>query len=351
MTEASGNVRSTDTLRVEDLPPVEPPSAGFIVQLFVVPALIVSVICGVYFLFARAVATEQDWRQLVADVKSENPHVRWRAALGLSQALEADRQRRLQAGGMPTTTTPPLSENKDIAAALSELYDGLISTSVPTEEQRKQIEFLSKALGALDVDEVALESLRKGISEDRSAEVRKHSMTGLALLAGRRFEAGQPLQHQLLETDILEMSRESDVLVRHQSAFFLGLIPTEATLQRARELLQDGNQITQVNAAIALARHKHTDGYSVFVAVLSDAVEWKLNPTLVKTQEAEEQYFERGLLLKNTLTALDELQAQLGGEQKQELAAALAKVTDVTQDNPLRAQAEALRLKLQSLAG
>ena len=34
------------------LPPVEPPSAGFIIQLFVVPALIVLVIVSVWFTFS-----------------------------------------------------------------------------------------------------------------------------------------------------------------------------------------------------------------------------------------------------------------------------------------------------------
>ncbi len=36
---------------IEELPPVEPPSAGFIVQLFLIPMLIVGAIIGVYALF------------------------------------------------------------------------------------------------------------------------------------------------------------------------------------------------------------------------------------------------------------------------------------------------------------
>lgn len=334
-----------DTLRIEDLPPVEPPSAGFIVQLFVVPALIVGVICGVYLLFARAVATEQDWRQLVADVKSENTHVRWRAALGLSQALEADRQRRSRAGGMPNTGSVPLAENREIATALADLYGTLISGSTFNEEQEKQIEFLSKALGALDVDDVALAVLRQGIATNKPAEIRKHSMTGLALIAGRRFEKQQPLSQPELEQEILSMSRELELLPRHQSTYFLGLIPSERTLGRAEELLNDGNQLTQVNAAIALARNGSTAGLAVFREVLADAADWKLNPAEVSGQQAGEQYFERGLMLKNSLTALEELAPQLSDAEKVSLLPALEQVAASTQDNPLRVQAEALRLK------
>ena len=35
----------------DDLPPVEPPSAGFLVQLFLVPALIVGIIVCVWLAF------------------------------------------------------------------------------------------------------------------------------------------------------------------------------------------------------------------------------------------------------------------------------------------------------------
>jgi hypothetical protein len=130
----------------EDLPPVEPPSAGMIVQLFLVPAVIVAVIVGVYVLFGQLASQEMDWRQLVTDVRSENPHVRWRGALGLAQMLDADAQR--------TDSSQNLKSNPDIAAALADLYGKLIHVSNPREDELKQIEFLSKALGRMDVAEV-----------------------------------------------------------------------------------------------------------------------------------------------------------------------------------------------------
>jgi hypothetical protein len=39
-----------------DLPPVEPPTAGFIVQLFVLPAVIVAVVIVVWLLFGKLAA-------------------------------------------------------------------------------------------------------------------------------------------------------------------------------------------------------------------------------------------------------------------------------------------------------
>ncbi len=347
MTESTSTSGPQDDLRVEHLPPVEPPSAGFIVQLFVVPALIVTVVCGIYFLFARAAATEHDWRQLVADVKSENPHVRWRAALGLSQALESDRRRRAHQGNMPTTVAPPLAENLEVATALSELYGKLIGVTSPNEEQTKQIEFLSKALGLVDVDDVSLAVLRTGIEADQAPDIRKHSMTGLVMIVGRRFEAGTPLQDAELETQILKMSYETEPLVRHQCTFVLGLIPSAATLARVQELLEDGDQLTQVNAAVALARNKSMAGLPTFRNVLTDAVDWKLDPSQVKTQAAESQYFERGMMLKNSMTALTQLSPEFNSEQRADFATVLESFAASTQDNALRSLAKELQFALE----
>ena len=44
----------------DDLPVVEPPSAGFILQLFMVPGLIVAAVIGVWALFGQISSSEQD---------------------------------------------------------------------------------------------------------------------------------------------------------------------------------------------------------------------------------------------------------------------------------------------------
>ena len=43
-----------------DLPPVEPPSAGFVVQLFVIPAAVVVVVIIVWLLFGKLAGGERD---------------------------------------------------------------------------------------------------------------------------------------------------------------------------------------------------------------------------------------------------------------------------------------------------
>ena len=69
----------------DDLPPVQPPSAGFIIQLFVVPGLIVLAVVLVWALFGRIAAGEQDWQTLVQELQSPNSHIRKRAMYGLAR--------------------------------------------------------------------------------------------------------------------------------------------------------------------------------------------------------------------------------------------------------------------------
>ena len=69
------------------LPPVEPPSGRFIVQLFVVPGVIVLAV--VLVLMAIAYSTSQNTPEYyLARLDSDNADIRWRAASDLAQILK-----------------------------------------------------------------------------------------------------------------------------------------------------------------------------------------------------------------------------------------------------------------------
>ena len=68
------------------LPPVEPPSAGFILQLFVVPGIIVAIIVMVWLLFNWVARTGNDPREYVLALKRNNANS-WQAAVNLANAL------------------------------------------------------------------------------------------------------------------------------------------------------------------------------------------------------------------------------------------------------------------------
>lgn len=311
-----------------DLPPVEPPSAGLIVQLFLVPALIVAVIVGVYALFGKLASTEQDWRQLAVDVRSENPYIRWRGALGLAQMLDADNAR--------NTDKEPLRENTQIAEALADLYRKLITVPNPDEDELKEIEFLSKALGRMAVPQTILPVLSEGIDPARDRGVRKHSLIGLAMLAGTMHQQQKPLQSPEVEQKLIEISQESDLLFRHEAAYLLGLFPSQQTTLRLEALLEGGDDMTRLNAAIAFARNGSLQGLPILRDTVRDAIEWKLDPRDVKNDEQRNHYFERQLMISNAMKALASLNDKLSAEDRQSLSTDLAALRDVTQDNAVR---------------
>ena len=100
--------------RPEELPPVTPPSAGFIVQLFLIPALIVMAVVAVWALFGKLADSDDDWKQLATELSSSNEHRRWRAALGLAQLLQNEQIH-------PPQDQEPLAKNPLVVDSLTKL--------------------------------------------------------------------------------------------------------------------------------------------------------------------------------------------------------------------------------------
>ena len=117
-----------DALDPENLPPVEPPSAGFILQLFLVPAIIVMVVVGVWLLFGKMASGEQDWRKQLAELRSSNVHSRWRGANALAHLLELDKKR--------GDDGEHLAENRLIATELSNLLVAEIKSGSEAEDHQ-----------------------------------------------------------------------------------------------------------------------------------------------------------------------------------------------------------------------
>lgn len=324
----------------DTLPPVEPPSARFIVQLFLIPALIVGGVIGIYFLFGRLATGELDWREQVDNVRSQNPHVRWRGALSLAQMLDADA--RLGNEGQQ------LAANPEIATALTELFTETRDITPRDEQTASQVEFLAKALGRLDDPAAVFPVLLAAINEDGDPLVRKHSLNALAMIAGRALEQQRPLSEPSLVAPIVDVSQSSDPLDRHQAAFILGMMSSPDAEHRLEVLLQDGDLMTRANAAIGLARQDSQAGLPIFEDVFADAIARPIDPSDVTNEEQGNDYFERTLLLKNSLRAVELLGPQLSGEQRKRLVKLLEQVADATRDVELRTRSRELSLVLAS---
>lgn len=250
-----------------DLPPVEPPSAKFIVQLFVVPGLIVAAIVGVWLLFGKLASAEQDWQALLADMKSSNEHRRGRGAMGLAQALAADQNRKGDG--------PRLSTNPQVAQELSAFLADTLKSSSQEPAVIDQQAFLTRTLGMLDVPDAVLPVLREGMKETRDREVRKNAVLAVATIAFRATERGAPLTDASTLEELTAVSRDGDPLLRSSAAFALGLFPLELADQPLTILLVDSDSSTRANAAVAFTRLKSLKGLPVLRDVLQAAAALK----------------------------------------------------------------------------
>jgi HEAT repeat protein len=317
---------------MDELPPVEPPSAGFIVQLFVVPAIIVTVIVGVYLLFGQLASGEQDWRKQLTDIRSDNPHVRWRGALGLAQMLQTDASAEGQR----------LAENRDVARELADLLQESMGKASAGEDDLKQQEFLARTLGLVDVDDLTLPALKEALQPEEDETVRKNALASLAAIANRRHETGATFDDSAVVGDVIAVTFEQQPVLRHTATYTLGLFDSPAADERLAVLLEDTDPKTQFNAAVALARGGSTEGLPVFETVLEEA---QSNPQVsggpLRPDDSGEQNqaFEQALMLSNTLKALEELTGAMSVEQRQRVAEQLAPLADAYPQPQLRIEA------------
>ena len=262
--ENQDNAELPSSQPLPDLPPVEPPSAKFIVQLFVVPGLIVAAIVGAWLLFGKLASAEQDWQALLADMKSSNEHRRGRGAMGIAQALAADQNRKGIIG-------PRLSTNPQVAQELSAFLADTLKSSSTEPAVIDQQAFLTRTLGTLDVPDAVLPVLREAMNEKHDREVRKNAVLAAATIAHRANERGAGLSGEGIVDELSNVAKDSDPLLRSSAAFTLGLFPLDRTKQTLTVLLSDGDSNTRVNSAIAFTRQKSLAGLPVLRDVLTAA--------------------------------------------------------------------------------
>src|SRR5271170_4748762 len=86
--DPQGRYSKANPATLPDLPKVEPPSAGFVVQLFVIPALVVVVVIIVWLLFGKLAGGERDAMEYVRQLRS--PTANWRLAFELASLIQND---------------------------------------------------------------------------------------------------------------------------------------------------------------------------------------------------------------------------------------------------------------------
>lgn len=327
----------------DDLPPVQPPSAGFIVQLFVVPGLIVLAVVAVWALFGRIAAGEQDWRKLAQELQSPNTHIRNRAMYGLAQVLDQDRLRGEQG--------QHLASNPEIVRGLSDqLVKELQAGSSSTESVAIQ-QYLTRALGLLNAPDSARGSLpgatsateadrsgaaglrqaaaasmnaalKSALEPTRDIEIRKSAAASIAFIASRALERGEPLDAPELVQALIDASSAQEPIMRHAVAWTLGQFRSADAVQHLQVLLGHDDVMTRINAAISLSHSGSTDGLAVFKQALTE-------PAATSPEGQGEQV----IIQTNVLKALADLGPKLGPNDKAEFRELVEKLLK-TNTNP-----------------
>ncbi len=328
----SASIPSDQRLRPEELPEVEPPSARFIVQLFLIPGLIVFAVVCLWLLFGKLTASPQDIGMTLQDLGSQNPHVSGRAKWNLTYMLIADAK--LGDKGQQ------LSRNPQIADALASLLIEKVQKISKGKDHLAQQEFLASALGWVDLPDKAFPALERTMHirpeprsdnpedqevRDLQQKIRKSAIASIARIAGRAAERYEQVVRPELVNELIDVSADEEPAVRQLAAFCLGLFATQAAKERLVSLLIDADKATQMNAAMALARQGSSAGFPVFKTVLRDALK-PVDSASIHGETARErdkntkvQEFERQIVLKNTLKAVIDLTDRLNADQRTEL--------------------------------
>jgi hypothetical protein len=233
----------------DDLPPVQPPSAGFLVQLFVVPGIIVAIIVVVWVMVDWLAHMESDPQKYVDGLRRDTPDV-WQKAEQLAEMLRSDRSNQFRG-------------NAKLAESLGEILNEKLKAGLLDEGSINLRIYLSSALGQFNTSE-GLPALLKAASTNRDPKelpVRRAALDAIGMLVWNLQKAGSPPERRELPngseltSTLLEAARDPEPVIRLRGAFVLGIVGGEQANDRLKKMLDDPNREVSFNAATALARH------------------------------------------------------------------------------------------------
>lgn len=230
------------------LPPVEPPSAGFLLQLFVVPAIIVACVVLLWFVIeSLARSGAQDPAAILSGLRSSN-QARFQQAKDLADML-----------GTPERY-PELKSSHELAQGVAAYLDELIDAASNAEAEVTMRYFLVSVLGEIQVDD-GVAVLVKAARRDPERDVRRKAINSLAVLAGSlsALKPPQYLASDELVDALVALANDKDELVRSETAFALGVVgaapdPDARIEEKLHELADDPYTDARFNAAVGLAR-------------------------------------------------------------------------------------------------
>ena len=268
------------------LPPVEPPNAAFLVQLFLVPGIIVSIIVGVWLAFHWLAHLGNDPRAYVRTLRRDNEG-RWQAALNLANELRGP-------GGAV------LKADADLAGDLGGILADEVASGRGGEQSQTLKMYLCRALGEFATPQAAPPLIDRA-ADPSDPQTSRAAVEALAVLSTNLFAAGRQFGDAVATTAaVVAASRSSDPQLRSSAAFTLGVLGGQESTDRLRELAVDDKDDVRFNAALALARQGCDEAFEPIgeMLALEDIAPDRSAAPDVETQSRR---YKRALVVVNAL--------------------------------------------------
>jgi HEAT repeat protein len=251
------------------LPPVEAPTGTFILQLFLIPLLIVSIVVMVWLLFSWMANMGQDNPKTLVEALARGDDSSWQRAYQLADLLRS-----------PDPKYDALRRDSSLAGQLATMLEQDLKVPAEGESARVRVMrrmFLCRALGSFEVTD-GLPVLIEAAKTERDpieAEVRLAAIEGITTLADRNDPTSFQANPQVMQL-LLAASREPDgndpapsttldgqpttfrpqSEIRAVAAYALGVIGGDEALARLKIMLRaEAYPNARYNAATGLARH------------------------------------------------------------------------------------------------
>jgi hypothetical protein len=320
----------------EQLPRVSPPSAGFLIQLFLIPMLIVGIIVLVWLMFSWLAHLGTRPEELAADLEKLNAGS-WQKALTLAHMLR-------------DPGNDQLRHDAVLAARLSSALESQLEQGSDGQDQVWLRMWLSRALGQFEIDAVVPALVKATVVEHSPADidVRRAALQAIGLLADRL--GGERLRDQpgLLAALKQAAQDSSDDPAEEQkrgqlraaAACAVGIVGGEEAIEQVVRTLGDPYPDARYNAATGLARHGDARAMPRLLEMLRAN-----NAEAVAFEEGAERVWKQSLVWENGLRASRELVRQNAHAKREQLAAAVRRLGEINLPAAVRVErVETLRI-------
>jgi HEAT repeat protein len=210
------------------------------VQFFLIPLTVVALTVTVYVGFRSLLADDRSPQEYLSEIRNGGSDRRWPAAYELSRLM----------------SNPKVRSDKTLATALVKAFQ----ESKADPDVRR---YLALAIGRLDppLPPDALADLTHALDDP-------DSQTRISVIWALGSSGDEAVVPRLIP---LYQAQDADAGIRKMVVYALGALPGDTQVDTLRAALQDDTPDVRWNAAVALARHGHSEGASVLHQMLDRA--------------------------------------------------------------------------------